>query len=201
MKEMTRSDRIDSILDAAMEIVFANGLASLTLQQIADRSGISRQSLFGYFRSTGDVLNALFERTYRQIVIDPYPDELDYLGILDGLRKRVSVLFTAPAPIVAVVAAAFHGGQFTEQGSIRNKLLERLELNWIQPIVRSGLPSDIATSGVYAVVGAAMLFRDLIDRGIIDVELADVQIRRIAEELLGRIDVESLLPPQFAVRD
>lgn len=75
------------ILEAAMELASVEGLASLTIGRLAERTGISRSGVFAHFRSkerlqaeTIAAAEAIFERE----VLAPGLDAPDGLGQIEG---------------------------------------------------------------------------------------------------------------------
>ena len=60
--EEHRRDVRDAILEAAATLVMKSGLASITMSQIADDSGIGRATLYKYFPDVESVLMAWHER-------------------------------------------------------------------------------------------------------------------------------------------
>jgi len=71
VKERRRSKRIvrrrAEILDAAKKIFLAGDYASVTIDDIADIAGISRATIYLYFKSKDDLLISLFEHRMRQV--------------------------------------------------------------------------------------------------------------------------------------
>jgi AcrR family transcriptional regulator len=80
----TRSTR-DAILDAAADLIRERG-AGVTLEEIAERARVSRQSLYLHFGSRTSLMIAMAEH-------------IDEKGPLDRLLKRV---FGAPTPVDAL---------------------------------------------------------------------------------------------------
>ncbi|WP_406673984.1 helix-turn-helix domain-containing protein [Nonomuraea sp. N2-4H] len=52
-----------ALLDAAREILAETGRPP-TLARVAERAGLARSSLYQYFRSSGDLLNAVVEDVF-----------------------------------------------------------------------------------------------------------------------------------------
>ena len=57
-----RQQRIDSIVDAAETVIFANGLSSATMDQIADTAEVSKGTLYLYFTSKQELYQAICSR-------------------------------------------------------------------------------------------------------------------------------------------
>ena len=67
------------ILDAAWAIVRADGLAALSLRDVASAVGMQPPSLYGYFASKAAIYDAMFAEGYRQL-----------LGLRSGLAPATS---------------------------------------------------------------------------------------------------------------
>ncbi|GAB3765315.1 TetR/AcrR family transcriptional regulator [Microlunatus parietis] len=61
-RQRRRQQTIDEILDVAVELMAAEGVAGLSLSEVARRMGIRPPSLYKYFPSKLAVYDALFER-------------------------------------------------------------------------------------------------------------------------------------------
>jgi AcrR family transcriptional regulator len=61
-RERLRHRTREDILDAAMDVVTAQGVAALNLSEVARRVGMGQPSLYRYFPSRVAVYDALFER-------------------------------------------------------------------------------------------------------------------------------------------
>src|SRR5436853_4151161 len=62
-----RLETIEEVLDHAVEIMAADGVAGLSLGEIARRMGIRPPSLYVYFPSKHALYDALFERGAREV--------------------------------------------------------------------------------------------------------------------------------------
>jgi len=81
--EATRAE----ILAAAWELVRADGLAALSLRDLARRVGMQAPSLYGYFDSKNAIYDALYAQGARQFVAEQATVELpgNQLGDLKGI--------------------------------------------------------------------------------------------------------------------
>ncbi len=66
MKERQRQMREDAILDAAEEILFAKGLAAMTLDDVIAEVGISKPTLYQHFRSKEELVSSIMTRALRE---------------------------------------------------------------------------------------------------------------------------------------
>jgi AcrR family transcriptional regulator len=78
MSPSSSLDTRDRILDAALDLFSEHGFDGTTLQQIADRVGLTKAALYHHFRSKDDLLEAL---------VMPAIVELD--GLLDGYEASL----------------------------------------------------------------------------------------------------------------
>ena len=90
-REATRAE----ILEAAWDLVRAEGLASLNLRDLAARVGMQAPSLYSYFDSKHAIYDAMFAQGYRQLiearVSAPPPEGVDPA---DWLRQRTHLFIT-----------------------------------------------------------------------------------------------------------
>src|SRR6266545_7344676 len=63
-----RQQTIDEILDVAIEVMAEEGVAGLSLSEVARRMGIQPPSLYKYFLSKLAVYDALFQRAAREVL-------------------------------------------------------------------------------------------------------------------------------------
>src|SRR5438309_1229026 len=62
------SERFREIVDAAAEVFYEKGYAATSMQDIADRAGILKGSLYHYIRAKEDLLLAVLTTVYEDIV-------------------------------------------------------------------------------------------------------------------------------------
>lgn len=60
-------DLADRILDAAQRLVFRTGARKLSLSDVATRAGVSRPTIYRYFASKEDLIDALGKRERRRL--------------------------------------------------------------------------------------------------------------------------------------
>src|SRR3712207_1692933 len=62
-----RQETIEEVLDVAVAVMTEQGVAGLTLGEVARRMGIRPPSLYGYFDGKHALYDALFERGWREL--------------------------------------------------------------------------------------------------------------------------------------
>ena len=63
-----RQETIEQVLDVAVEVMAEQGVAGLTLGEVARRMGIRTPSLYGYFDGKNALYDALFERGWQLLL-------------------------------------------------------------------------------------------------------------------------------------
>ncbi len=79
-----RSATRAEILQAARDLCAANGLASLSLRELAQQIGLKAPSLYSYFESKNAIYDALFAQGSQQL-LDGRPQQIPD-DLLDGIR-------------------------------------------------------------------------------------------------------------------
>jgi AcrR family transcriptional regulator len=67
-RQRRRLETIEQVLDTAVEVMAEQGVAGLTLGEVARRMGIRPPSLYGYFDGKNALYDALFERGWRELL-------------------------------------------------------------------------------------------------------------------------------------
>ena len=83
--------RRNEILDVAAELFTLKGYDSTSTNDILDRVGIARGTLYYHFKSKEEILDALIDRILQ--------------GVVQNVRAALSVMETAPQKLVAFVAS------------------------------------------------------------------------------------------------
>src|SRR5882757_3674512 len=65
---------LESIVDAAAELIDADGLDALTMRRLAERCGVGAMTLYGYVRTKEELLGALADRFLSEIERPPVDD-------------------------------------------------------------------------------------------------------------------------------
>jgi AcrR family transcriptional regulator len=73
-RQRRRRETIEQVLDVAVDVMAEQGVAGLTLGEVARRMGIRPPSLYGYFDNKNALYDALFERGW-QLLLDRMREE------------------------------------------------------------------------------------------------------------------------------
>ena len=99
-------ERVERILDAAAELVVAEGVDALTTRGVADLAGVPVASLYQYFADKDEILLALVERDVAEMDAQVAADlaRLDVLSVASivetTMRAFVKVYLRRPAFVV-----------------------------------------------------------------------------------------------------
>ncbi len=89
-REARRRSARDAILDAAWDVVRSDGLAGLSLRELAKRAGITTPTVYAYFPSKNAIYDAMFYQAaakFADRMSEPYDSE-DPPAILAGGVRR-----------------------------------------------------------------------------------------------------------------
>ncbi len=89
-REARRRSARDAIVDAAWELVHEEGLAALSLRELAGRAGITTPTVYAYFDSKHAIFDAMFGRAATEFadrMTQPF-DAADSLGLLVASARR-----------------------------------------------------------------------------------------------------------------
>ena len=93
-RQRRRQETIEQVLDVAVEVMSDQGVAGLTLGEVARRMGIRPPSLYVYFDGKNALYDALFERGWREL-----------LSVLLDVRERTAS--QSPEEAFRTFSAAF----------------------------------------------------------------------------------------------
>jgi AcrR family transcriptional regulator len=80
-----------ALRDASLRLFARQGYDATTIEEIAEKAGVSTRTFFRYFPNKEDVLYH-GERDWVQTVIDAYPDQPPSLNDLDAMRVTLEAL-------------------------------------------------------------------------------------------------------------
>ena len=96
-KEARRRLAREAIVDAAWELVRAEGLGALSLRELASRAGITTPTVYAYFGSKNGIYDAMFARAASEFahrMAEPYGTENPRAVLTEGLHRFVDFCIT-----------------------------------------------------------------------------------------------------------
>jgi AcrR family transcriptional regulator len=136
---------IEEILDLAIQVMAEDGVAALSLAEVARRMGIRPPSLYQYFPSKLAVYDALFERGARQT-----------LAILEAYQSRI-----AENPLEGLAAAQAAWNDWVMANPVLAQLLYWRPVPGFEPSPKAYQPAlqlqDLGRAALQAAVDAGQL--------------------------------------------
>ena len=169
----------DAILDTTAELVAENGLLSVTMSRIAEKTGIGRATLYKYFPDVEAILLAWHERHVS--------DHLEHLAELrdqaGDARERLEIVLEAYALIqhkrhATELAALLHRDEHIAQAQqhltdiIRDLLTEAAKCGDVRDDVA---PKELASYCLHALAAASSLPTEAAVRRLVTVTLAGLR--------------------------
>src|SRR5256885_5815937 len=96
-REARRRSARDAIVDAAWELVRDEGLAALSLRDLAKRAGITTPTVYAYFDSKNAIYDAMFGRAATEFadrMAEPYEAKSPRQVLAEGVRRFVEFCTT-----------------------------------------------------------------------------------------------------------
>lgn len=164
-----------AVLAATREELEAGGYAGLTLEKVAERSGVHLATLYRRWRTVeGLVVDLLGEMGKTEI---PIPDTGSLKDDLRALALDIAAVYRQPrtrALVEGVVAAAVRSPEASTAWATviaeRNRLASRIVDRAVE---RGELPPGTDGIAVTSAVGAPIYYRLLVARGPVDDEIAE----------------------------
>ncbi len=129
-RESRRRSARDSIVDAAWALVREEGLAALSLRDLARRAGITTPTVYAYFDSKNDIYDAMFGQAATQFadrMSEPYDSDDPREVLVSGVRRFV---------------------EFCTSDTARYQLLFQRTIPGFEPSPKSYAPAVRALDGV-----------------------------------------------------
>ena len=130
--EVLEEFRCGSIQDAAMTVIARKGVGDATMQAIADEAGITKATIYAYFRDRDELLTRTAGRTYDGLV-EELEKSLDPRATLDQqlnavVRRQLEFFDENRELFRAYIALGQRGGSKPREGSYGRyiDLLERM---------------------------------------------------------------------------
>ena len=130
-RESTRRE----ILDAAWQVARTQGLAALTLREVAARVGMQAPSLYSYFDSKHAIYDAMFAQAWQE-----------YGTAAAAVRQNLP-----PSPRAALKVMAHHFFDYAVADLARHQLMNQRILPGFHPTAESYAPAVSVLDGLKAV--------------------------------------------------
>jgi len=173
-----------AILQAALDAVRSEGYGGLTVEQIARRAGVGKQTIYRWWRTKADVvLEALLEDAVRAVA--PKPTGNPHEDVRRFLRATFRRLQTTGGIVAALMAVAQIDVCFRE--AFRERFLDHRRAA-LRHVVVAAAPPDADSSVLVDCLYGAMWYRLLDGHGPLDDRFADALVVTLLGE--GVMDSE-----------
>ena len=106
---MSRDARRDQLLDAAAELVIAQGLDAVTMEGLGAQAGVSKALPYVYFGNSADVVSALFDREMAELDRRVGERMAEATTFEDRLRATLRAMFELVAERGVLVGQLLNG--------------------------------------------------------------------------------------------
>jgi TetR/AcrR family transcriptional regulator, tetracycline repressor protein len=115
---------LDAVVDVALAVLDADGLDAVSFRRIGSELGVSHMTLYTYFASKDELLNAMVARTLHVPAFDVHASGSWQARLRDAIVEIHAALVARPGIAQLLVAHHFDGARV---GEIRDALLALLE--------------------------------------------------------------------------
>jgi AcrR family transcriptional regulator len=183
-------ERKDQILDAASEVFTEKGLQKARMDDIVEQSGLSKGTLYWYFKSKDDIVIGIFERLFARelaelsnLVADKRPAATRLLIYTERVIKDVFRLLRFAPIAFEFLSFAFRRKYFKDAFKVYLKTHMDILVPIIQQGVESGEFRDISPQEAAIAIGA--IFEGTILLWVYDNALVEPEIHiRSGTEIL-----------------
>ena len=184
-------DRILQIFDAAAEVFAETGFDRARIDDIAQRAGVAKGTIYYHFRGKDELFSALMTEFIRRL-----QEQCDRHGTPTGdpvedLKRRVEAMarFLLANRRFAVMLLSEAWGSERRQHAFRSQI--RTIVRAIEEVLHRGLQvgafkardAGVAAAGIFGSITVTALYTALIDRAPDD----DTVARQIAEQVLSGV--------------
>lgn len=187
---MSAEERREQLLDAALDVVVAEGFAAVTIDRVAREAGVTRTLIYNQFRDLAGLVSALVDRETGAAMaglaeaLAPMPDDLDFVEIGEALlRAMVGAVERAPRSWAILLSPPEGGPPELHERIAAGRTLARVH---VQALLTSRLPDGMADPELAAHLHQ-LLGEELVRLHVRDPERypLDRMVRQIRESAAG----------------
>lgn len=171
-KRMSREERRQSIVDAAVNLILETGHAGCTLEQVATEAGISKALIYKYFPKRETLLTAILDREIKALSgrgLDNIPARVPVDRIIRGTVERALRYYHDHGPILRLlstdplIAELTRASNRSSRSNTTDYFVKRLKTEY-------GVPEDVALIAVTMVVNAPIHSMAYLRNHAVDIE-------------------------------
>lgn len=137
-------ERKQQILEAAMVVFARSGIDKARMDDIVEESGLSKGTLYWYFKSKDDIIIAILENLFEREFVDLEPLAHADIPASDKLIKIVEYITTDVQQMFALLPLIYEFYALAyRQDRVRETIMSYWEkyLNFLEPIIQEGIDS------------------------------------------------------------
>lgn len=171
-KRMAPEERRQQIVDAAIELIVANGHSGCTLEQVAQHAAISKPLVYKYFPNREALLKAILEQEFGDLNgrgLDGIPKDVPIDRIILNTVERALHYYHERGPILRLlasdpdVARIAKASNQTSRNSTSKYFVQRF-------VEQFQVPEDVAIIAVTMVINAPIHSMTYLNRKQIDLD-------------------------------
>jgi AcrR family transcriptional regulator len=184
VKRLPHELRSASYLQIALDIIDEQGMEALSVGEVVERSGLSRQSFYANFSNIESLLLSLTDHIWTTYFGDLEPAREDR-RTPEHVVARLSKFLDMPPAIRKLMASAIVPDAHTHPSLtlMRDRLWESVEKNWITTNVNSGTPPRLAVAATGVLLAATLTLCALMDAGVLTADDVRVDLTSVARAL------------------
>ncbi len=161
------SGRRQAILDAAEKVFGACGYSATTMEAVADAAGISKGSVYNYFKSKDDLFESLLEQVViyhkqasREFLTGPGPASEKMEKLLDYYFQR----FAEFRPMLRLVMEFWATAARQQQEGELSRMLREQYVSWrqeVMTVLEAGVAAGEFSANIRPQVAASLILAEL----------------------------------------
>lgn len=153
---MSPEARRQTIVDAAVGLILELGHSGVTLEQVAERVGISKALIYKYFPRREVLLRAMLEQEFKALRgrgLDSIPERVPVERVIRGTVEQALRYYHDHGPILRLLSSDPEVADLARRGSRSSR--SSTNAYFIRALGRHyGVPKDVAVIAVTMVVNA-----------------------------------------------
>lgn len=184
---LSRDERIETILQAASEIVMESGVEAATITSIANRSGVSRQWLYDFFPDVTAIFRALYDEVQEKYFHMDNSVEPKNFDFADYVKAQSAVYLTMPVSFAMVASYALNGGArgSSSGAQLRELMIDSFDEAWVQPLIAVGYTREEVFGSIVTITNTAIGLNIAINDGLTTYDVAVRRLNGVIDSLMG----------------
>ena len=169
-----------AILAAVRKLLLKNGYANLTIEAVARRAGVSKATIYRWWKTKGELV---LEAAEQEIAIGTVPDTGDSRADMDAAIGQLIDTFTRPLASIVIFAAITTGGSDPKMAQIfRDRYVYPWRVSAFEALERARARGEVAAEDLHFLLD--VIVGTVFQRTLV---MKEPMIEGLKENLLGVI--------------